>query len=243
MSDSLHRVVSLLALFFMVMLAGCAKKPTVAKTVPPPPPAPVPSATIAASPDDLQQGQPAQLTWRTENAQSISISGIGTVAAQGSTSVRPQSSTTYVLTATGPGGSKEASARVTVALAPTAAAKASPTDEELFSESVKDIFFAYNKADVPSNEESAVARDARFLEAHPYMKLLISGHCDERGSEEYNLTLGDGRAGTVASQLEGLGVKPDRIRTISYGKEKPFCTEETDACWQMNRRAHFSLQP
>jgi peptidoglycan-associated lipoprotein len=243
MSDSLHRVVSLLALVFMVVLAGCAKKPTVAKTVPPPPPAPVPSATIAASPDDLQQGQPAQLTWRTENAQSISISGIGTVAAQGSTSVRPQSSTTYVLTATGPGGSKEASARVTVALAPTAAAKASPTDEELFSESVQDIFFAYDKADVPSNEESAVERDARFLEAHPYMKLLISGHCDERGSEEYNLTLGDGRAGTVASQLERLGVKPDRIRTISYGKEKPFCTEETDACWQMNRRAHFSLQP
>lgn len=243
MSESLHRVVALVALALTVALSGCARKPPVAKTAPPPPPAPAPSATLAASPDDLQQGQSTRLTWNTENAQNISISGIGTVATQGSTSVRPQSSTTYVLTAKGPGGSKDASARVTVTLAPAAAAKASPDDEELFSESVKDIFFSYDKAEVPSNEESAVERDARFLAAHPYMKLLISGHCDERGSEEYNLTLGDGRANSVASQLERLGVKADRIRTISYGKEKPFCSEETDACWQMNRRAHFSLQP
>jgi peptidoglycan-associated lipoprotein len=243
MSESLHRVVALVALALTVALAGCARKPPVAKTAPPPPPAPAPSATLAASPDDLQQGQSARLTWNTENAQTISISEIGTVATHGSTTVRPQSSTTYVLTATGPGGSKDASARITVTLAPAAAAKASPTDEELFSGSVKDIFFAYDKADVPSNEESAVERDARFLAAHPYMKLLISGHCDERGSEEYNLTLGDGRANSVASQLERLGIKADRIRTISYGKEKPFCAEETDACWQMNRRAHFSLQP
>ena len=243
MSDSLHRVVALIALAFIVALAGCAKKPPVAKTAPPPPPAPAPSATLAASPNDLQQGQAARLTWSTENAQTISISGIGTVAAQGTTTVRPQSSTTYVLTAKGLGGSKEASARITVTLAPAAAAKASPTDEELFSESVKDIFFAYDKAVVPSNEESAVERDAKFLAAHPYMKLMISGHCDERGSEEYNLALGDGRADTVRDQLERLGVKADRIRTISYGKEKPFCTEESEACWQMNRRAHFSLQP
>ena len=152
MSDSLHRVVALVALAFMVVLAGCAKKPTVAKTVPPPPPAPAPSATLTASPDDLQQGQSARLTWSTQNAQSISIAGIGTVAAQGTTTVRPPSSTTYVLTATGPGGSKEASARVTVTLAPAAAAKASPTDEELFSQSVKDVYFAYDKAVVPATK-------------------------------------------------------------------------------------------
>jgi len=72
--------------------------------------------------------------------------------------------------------------------------------------------------------------------------LLISGHCDERDSEEYNLGLGDNRADAVRDQLERLGVKSDRIRTISHGKEKPFCTEETEACWQLNRRAHFSLQ-
>jgi len=71
---------------------------------------------------------------------------------------------------------------------------------------------------------------------------LISGHCDERGSEDYNLGLGDNRADAVRDQLERLGISADRIRTISYGKEKPFCTEETVACWQLNRRAHFSMQ-
>lgn len=86
-------------------------------------------------------------------------------------------------------------------------------------------------------------QDAKFLAVHPYLKLVISGYCDERGSEEYNLSLGDSRADSVRDQLEKLGITSDRIRTISYGKEKPFCTEETEACWRMNRRAHFSLQP
>jgi peptidoglycan-associated lipoprotein len=227
----------------VLALAGCSKNAVVAKTPPPPPPALVPTATLAASPDALQPGQSASLTWETQNATNISIAGIGPVAAKGSLSVRPQSSMTYVLTATGPGGSKEASARVTVSAPPPVTAKASPTDEEIFSQNIQDIFFAYDKAAVPQNEESAVERDARFLAAHPYMKLLISGHCDERGSEDYNLTLGDSRAGVVRDQLERMGISADRIRTISYGKEKPFCSEETEACWQMNRRAHFSLQP
>ena len=104
MSDSLHRVVALIALAFTVALEGCAKKPHVANTAPPPPPAPAPSATLAASPNDLQQGQAARLTWSTQNAQTISISGIGTVAAQGTTAVSPRASTTYVLTAKGQGG-------------------------------------------------------------------------------------------------------------------------------------------
>jgi peptidoglycan-associated lipoprotein len=123
------------------------------------------------------------------------------------------------------------------------AAKASATDEELFSQNLEDVFFTYDQSDVAANEESPVQHDARFLVAHPYMKLLISGHCDERGWGNYNLTLGDGRARTVASQLERLGIRADRIRTISYAKGKPFCTEETESCRQLNRRAHVTLQP
>jgi peptidoglycan-associated lipoprotein len=115
-------------------------------------------------------------------------------------------------------------------------------DEKLFSQNVHDIFFDYDNSAVRPQEQSVVERDARFLTAHPNYKLVISGHCDERGSEDYNLALGDNRADTVRDQLERLGVSSDRIRTISYGKEKPFCTEETQACWQLNRRAHFSLQ-
>jgi peptidoglycan-associated lipoprotein len=125
---------------------------------------------------------------------------------------------------------------------PHLTATTTATDEELFSTNVEDVFFAYDKSNVTANEESAVRQDAWFLIAHPYMKLLISGHCDEQGSEEYNLTLGDTRADTVRDQLERMGVQADRIRTISYGKEKPFCTEESESCWQLNRRAHFSLQ-
>ena len=243
MSARSHRIVAFLASAFLLTLAGCAKKSVVAKTVPPPPPAPAPTATLAASPDALERGQSARLTWATENATQISIAGLGAVAATGSMSISPQSSTTYVLTAAGPGGAKEASARVTVNLPLPTAAKAQPTDEELFSENIQDIFFAYDQSVVPSNEESAVEHDAKFLATHPYIKLLISGHCDERGSEEYNLTLGDSRADVVRDQLERAGIPADRIRTISYGKEQPFCNQETEECWQMNRRAHFSLQP
>jgi peptidoglycan-associated lipoprotein len=243
MSPSLHRVVIPFVVGFGLALTGCANKTNVAKTVPAPPSPPAPVATLAASPNELQAGQSATLTWSTDNASQITISGIGTVAAKGITTIRPQTSTTFILTATGPGGSKDASARVTVTPPPPVTAKSTATDEELFTENVKDVFFGYDKSSVPVDEETAVRQDARFLLAHPYMKLLISGHCDERGSEEYNLTLGDSRAGTVQAELERLGVQADRIRTISYGKEKPFCNEETESCWQLNRRAHFSLQP
>jgi peptidoglycan-associated lipoprotein len=243
MSPSLRRDVFAFGLALGFILTGCSRKPPVAKTASPPPPAPVPVATLSASPNELQQGQYTVLTWSTENAQQVSIEGIGTVAASGSRTVRPQASITYVLTASGPGGTKEASARVTVTSSPDTISRATPTDEELFSKSMKDIFFAYDKSAVPANEEPAIEQDARFLVTHPYVKLLISGHCDERGSEEYNLTLGDSRADSVRDQLERLGIKTDRIRTITYGKERPFCTEETEACWQLNRRAHFSLQP
>lgn len=113
-----------------------------------------------------------------------------------------------------------------------------------FFGSMKDIFFAYDKSAVPVPMKSErLNRMSDFLVAHPSIKLLISVHCDERGSEEYNFTFGDSRADSVRDQLERLGINADRIRTISYGKERPFCNEETEACWQLNRRAHFSLQP
>jgi peptidoglycan-associated lipoprotein len=243
MSPSLHRVVLIFVLASVFTLTSCAHKQPIAKTAPPAPPALAPEATLSASPNELQQGQSAVLTWNTENAQQVSISDIGTVAGKGTKTVRPKTSITYVLTASGPGGAKEASARITVTLPPAAIARVTPTDEELFSESMKDIFFAYDKSVVATNEEPTIEQDARFLAAHPYIKLLISGHCDERGSEDYNLALGDSRADSVRDQFERLGIKADRIRTISYGKEKPFCNEETEACWQLNRRAHFSLQP
>jgi peptidoglycan-associated lipoprotein len=87
-----------------------------------------------------------------------------------------------------------------------------------------------------------VQGDAQFLAQHANINIVIEGHCDERGSTEYNLALGDQRASAVKSALTAAGVSAGRIKTISYGKEKPFCSESTEACWQQNRRGHLVYQ-
>jgi peptidoglycan-associated lipoprotein len=163
------------------------------------------------------------------------------VAASGTKQITAEQSTTYHLQAKGDGGSAEASARLTVTEPRKEVATIS--DEELFAKNVKDIFFNYDNADIRKDEEAMVNADAQFLAAHPGMQLLIEGHCDERGSEDYNMALGDSRAKSVRDALVRQGIKADRIKLISYGKEKPFCTTaENDSCWSQNRRAHFVMQ-
>ena len=164
----------------------------------------------------------------------------------GSQTVSPDSSTTYHLTAQGPGGMAEATARLTVSAPPAAPVEAapqaeapSPNEADLFAQNVKDIYFDYDKFDLRSDDQATITADAAFLAAHPEIKFTIEGHCDERGSTEYNLALGDNRANAAREALIKAGVKADQIKTISYGKEKPFCTEHTEACWQQNRRDHF----
>ena len=80
-----------------------------------------------------------------------------------------------------------------------------------------------------------------FLSQHPSIKVLIEGHCDDRGSEEYNIALGTSRAESVKRALVQEGIAADRIRTVSYGKEKPFCTQDDEQCWQQNRVDHFAF--
>jgi peptidoglycan-associated lipoprotein len=129
---------------------------------------------------------------------------------------------------------------VTVTPAPV---KTVPTisDDELFKQNIKDVFFDYDKYNIRDDGQQVLNADANFLQQHPRIKVLIEGHCDERGSEEYNIGLGDNRAGSVKSELAKLGISADRIRTISYGKERPFCTETNEQCFQQNRRGHFVL--
>ena len=233
----------LLAIVFTAVMTGCHHQVQTAKTTPPPPqPKPAPSASINVSPENVQSGQSAHLSWNTENASTITIDGIGTVSASGSQDVTPQASTTYHLTAKGEGGTTEANARVTVSAATTATVK-QPSDEELFAQMMKDVFFNYDKADIRDDGMNAIAADAQFLVQHPAIKLVIEGHCDERGSEEYNIALGQNRATDVRDALIKAGVSADRIKLISFGKERPFCTTaENESCWQQNRRAHFALQ-
>jgi peptidoglycan-associated lipoprotein len=116
--------------------------------------------------------------------------------------------------------------------------------EQRLGSDVQDAFFEYDKSELNSEAREALTRDATALKAilseFPNATLMIEGHCDERGSAEYNLGLGDRRASSAKEFLVSLGVSGDRLKTISYGKERPQCTESTEACWQKNRRAHFS---
>lgn len=230
---------TLLATFAGILfLAGCAKKQ--AKATPPaPPPPPTPTASLTATPGDIQQGQSTQLSWSTNNATEITISGIGTVAASGTQTVSPEDSTTYDLTAKGPGGSTDASARVTVNPKP---APPQPTisEDELFQQNVKDVFFDFNKYDIRADQESILQSDAKFLSDHPDINLTVAGHCDDRGSDEYNLALGESRANSFKNGLIKLGVSADRIKTTSLGKEQPFCSDSNEQCWQQNRRDHLA---
>lgn len=237
-----HSLCFVLAGAVIFAVAGCSHKQQVTQTpVTPPAAQPQPVASLSVVPDSVQRGQSAELRWNTQNASAVTIDGVGTVAASGSRQITPTSSTTYHLVAKGDGGSTEASARLTVSAPP--AAVSSLTDEQLFERNMKDVFFNYDNATIRADEQATVNADAQFLAAHPSMKLVLEGHCDERGSEEYNMTLGENRADGVRTALMRMGISPDRIKLISYGKEKPFCTTaENESCWQQNRRAHFALQ-
>ncbi len=242
-----HRNMKWTTLVFMlgaVLFLGACKKKVAPPPPPPPPPPPAPTASLTASPDSIQSGQSTTLTWQTSNATDVSIDGIGAVQANGTQQVTPADSTTYHLVAKGAGGTQEATARVTVtAPPPPPPPAAGPTDEQLFGQNIKDVYFDYDKYDVRADQQGAVQSDIAFLRDHPNVKFIIEGHCDERGSTEYNLALGDNRAGSVKNALVQGGIAADRITTISYGKERPFCTESNEECWQQNRRGHLVYKP
>ena len=115
------------------------------------------------------------------------------------------------------------------------------TDEELFAQNVHDVFFDYDKYTLRSTDEAVAEQDATFLKSHPGMKVVIEGNCDDRGSEEYNLALGENRAESLKKALVADGVDAGRVKVVSFGEEKPVCHEENEACWQQNRHDHLRL--
>jgi len=231
-------------LLMIAVVAGCHKKTTT-----PPPEETAPSASIApptaqitASPTVVSAGDAVQLSWRTSNASQVSIDGLGDVPSVGVKTVTPSESTTYHLVAHGDGGSADASARVTVNAPPAVSVPSTSMSEaDEFKARVQDIFFDYDAYDIRGDAQATLSKDADFLVSHPNIKVVIGGYCDERGSDEYNLALGQNRAQAAKSALVTAGVAEGRIRIISYGKEKPFCTESNEECWQLNRRAGFTL--
>lgn len=235
--------------------AGCKRKPPVPPPPQPPPPvstAPArgPAAVInsfTAEPSTIVRGESSTLRWSVANATEVSIdNGIGTVPATGSRQVNPAQTTTYRMTAKGSGG--DAVSAVTVAVTtppppppPKAAPKASLS--ERMAREVQDVFFDYDRSEVREDARATLQRNADAIKAifndFPSAVISLEGHCDERGSAEYNLGLGDRRATSVREFLVQLGVPEQRLKPISYGKERPFCNESTESCWQQNRRVHF----
>jgi peptidoglycan-associated lipoprotein len=242
-SSSLYRGAMLSAILALAFVAGCKKKPPAAPPPPPPPPpaAARPTVSLQANPTSINTGDSTALSWTSTDATQLTISpGVGAVTAQGSTKVTPSDSTTYTITASGPGGSADSSVRVTVAQPPPPPPPPPAIDyDALFLQNVKDAYFDFNKADIRADARDALGKTADFLRKYPQIKVTIEGHCDERGSTEYNLVLGDRRAAAVKTYLVSLGISADRINTTSLGKEKPFCMESNEECWQRNRVGHF----
>ena len=246
--------VLLLGVSLMGLTTGCSKKVAVASPAPPPlvevpPPAPaVPTASITVEPPVVEAGQAVTLKWSTTNATAVIVAGLGTVAAEGKQEVRPAKSTTYELVANGPGGTATASASVNVMAPPPPIAPPPPVTTKSLQDRVEtevaDIYFDYDQTGIRPDARTALAKDAEALHAiladFPYAVITLEGHCDERGSAEYNLGLGDRRAASAREFIEALGVPAERLKTVSFGKERPQCAEASEECWQKNRRVHFS---
>src|SRR5271155_1408876 len=242
-SSTLYRGAMLTAVLAVAFAAGCAKKPAAAPPPPPPPPPPAarPTVSLQANPTSINTGDSTTLSWTSTDATQLTISpGVGAVTAQGSTKATPSDSTTYTITASGPGGSADSSVRVTVSQPPPPPTPPPAIDyDALFLQEVKDAYFDFNKADIRADARDALAKTADFLRKYPQIKATIEGHCDERGSTEYTLVLGDRRAAAVKNYLVQLGISADRLNTVSYGKEKPFCSDSNEECWQRNRVGHL----
>ena len=245
----------LFASALLIFTAACGKKTPVA----PPPPPPVataptatpqerPSITFTAEPSSIEKGQSAMLRWQVANATEFSIdNGVGPVGSSGQRQVYPEGTTTYTLSATGPGGSEKKSVTVNVSSAPPPPpppAASNETSVDIINRDVKDIYFDYDKNDIRDDARAVLTTNAQVLKkvfaSDSTITVNVEGNCDERGSAEYNVALGDRRATAAKEFLVQLGVPAERLKTISYGKEKPVCTDASESCYQQNRHDHFA---
>jgi peptidoglycan-associated lipoprotein len=246
----LYSTVTLMACVFA--LSGCDKK---TETAPPPaaiapPPAVAPTAHISATPTSIHAGDSIELNWTTTDANNVSISGIGPVAPSGKKMISIEASMTFRLIAKGDGGTSQDTVTITVNVAkepePEPVAEKKPvitiSDDELFKTNIEDVFFAYDDFSLTDEAKATLAKNADFLSRHPDFPIFIGGYCDERGSVEYNLALGEYRAEATRNALVTGGVWIKRINIMSFGKERPFCSQSNEECWAKNRRGHITPQ-
>ena len=252
MRRSIYPLVALTFIIAVMLVSGigCAKKvapppPPQKEEAPPPPPkpaAPSPTISLSISPTAIEKGKSATLSWSSTNAGSVVIdNGVGTVEPSGNRSVSPTVSTTYRARATNPSGEAVAEARVTVT-EPSSPKPPPLSNAAFFEQNIKDAFYDYDQYNIRDDARVALMANVRALKERPSLRITIEGHCDERGSSQYNLALGDRRAVAARDFLISQGIDSSRIDTISYGEERNFCHEKNEECWQLNRRAHFVLR-
>ena len=134
---------------------------------------------------------------------------------------------------------------------PAPAAAPAPSEDEIFAKKtidelnaekpLADAFFDLDSSQIRDDAKPALQKDAEWMKRWASTKIMVEGHCDSRGTSEYNLALGERRAAAVRDYLVSLGIPVPRLQTVSKGKEQPFCAEENETCWQQNRRGHFII--
>lgn len=245
----------------LLVTIGCgrsARPPLPPDTGPPPvsrapeppdadPSVPPPVLQASIEPPAIAKGDSALLTWKADHADHVTIShNVGIVETSGRIRFFPDETTTYQVTAKGLGGTTTKDVMVEVADEPVRLGEEDLRGrslEERFNEFVRPVFFEYDSAEVSDEAKLTLDSNIRWLlrPENLALHLTIEGHCDERGTEEYNLALGDKRAQTVRAHLVQNGINSSRITTVSLGEESPFDPGHTEEAWTLNRRAHFVL--
>jgi peptidoglycan-associated lipoprotein len=173
--------------------------------------------------------QPATMTMSSAPAPT------GAAVTSPTTAMDPNSADSSAQSASRQGGADQRSA------AATSGGRPAPSEFTAIGDLV-DVHFDFDQYTIRSRDTAILDANARWLRANPNTQVLIEGHCDARGTEEYNLALGDRRAKAALNYLAAQGIAPERLVTISYGKERPVCNEANEACWAKNRRAHFLVK-
>jgi peptidoglycan-associated lipoprotein len=225
--------------------------PTEAPTPPPPVvAAPAPQLDLWVEPTAIGAGESALLTWESRDASRVVIEpAIGDVDPAGRIRFFPDTTTTYTVTAEGDGG--QVARSVTVEVRGTRVEGDDISEEDLrgmspeqqFEAFVRPVFFPFDSSELTEEAKLTIEGNIRWLQRaeNRHVRFVVEGHTDERGTEEYNLALGDRRALVVRNYLVDRGVDPGRILTVSLGEERPFDPRQTEEAFALNRRAHFVL--
>ena len=227
MASGCRNAIMVSLLISAVVLAGCAKRPAMTAASAPAPTGAA-QATTPATPTPGAAGSTTASSPTTPGKGTGAGSGTGTTPAPGSSAG-----------ATAPGAAGKAGAAPGTGSGTTAAPGARPALQEFAANpNLKDINFDFDKYDIRPGDAKTLDANATWLKSNNAL-VLIEGHCDERGTNEYNLALGERRAKATMNYLVSQGVQTNRVTIISYGEERPLCTDHNEACWAKNRRAHF----